>query len=192
MENPAERARLTPRELKLLDLDDDALIMIIKKLDHKSKKQMMLTCKKFEGLIGSTHQFYKNFKFRFDQKKFLKTKETRFLAMVRRRFGIVEISGGTDNNCSFRHKSLKTPILEFLKNIGADILKISFDELFFFEYDFWKPVFGTEPEPNPEPGFYCRTEPEPEPKNARTRTEPEPVSENRNRTQRTRVLLGSK
>ncbi len=60
MEVPAKRARLAPRELKLLDLDDDVLIMIIDKMDHRSKMQMMATCKRFEGLIGHTHQFYKN------------------------------------------------------------------------------------------------------------------------------------
>jgi hypothetical protein len=63
MENSAKRARLAPRKLKLLDLDDDALIMIIDRLDHNSKMQMRATCKRFEGLIGHTHQFYKNFKF---------------------------------------------------------------------------------------------------------------------------------
>jgi hypothetical protein len=56
MEVPAKkRARLAPRELKLVDLDDDALIMIVDKLDNKSKLQMMATCKRFEGLIGHSH-----------------------------------------------------------------------------------------------------------------------------------------
>ncbi len=86
MEVPTKRARLAPRELKLLDLYDDALIMIIKKLDHESKKQMMLTCKRFEGLIGHTHQFYKNFKFRYNRRKLLEAKDTRYLGNISRRF----------------------------------------------------------------------------------------------------------
>jgi hypothetical protein len=138
MNVPAKRARLAPRELKLLDLDDDALIMIIEKLDHRSKKQMMLTCKRFEGLIGHTHQFYKNFKIRYIQKESMESKHIRLLKMVRRRFGIVEISNRIKINSSHRHKSLKPPIQEFLKKIGADILKIKFNGLFFFKSDFWK------------------------------------------------------
>jgi hypothetical protein len=139
MKVPAKRARLAPREFKLLDLDDDALIMIIGKLDHRSKLQMMLTCKRFEGLIGHTHQFYKNFKFRLDQQEFLKSKETRHLEKIRRRFAIAEISGGEYNfSHSNRHKSLKRPILEFLKKIGAQILKIKFNDSFFFKSDFCK------------------------------------------------------
>jgi hypothetical protein len=137
MEFPAKRARLAPRELELLDLDDDALIMIIDKLDHKSKLQMMATCKRFEGLIGHTHQFFKNFKFRYDQEE-SKTKETQFLKMVRRRFGIVEVSSIIRMDCGYRNKSLKGPILEFLEKIGADILKIKFNKVFFLRSDFWK------------------------------------------------------
>ncbi len=112
MEVPAKRARLAPRELKLLDLDDDALIMIVDRLDHESKKQMMLTCKRFEGLIGQTHQFYKNFKFRIDQQESVKVEESRYLENIRRRFGIVEISSGIRRKCSLRHKSVKLPTLE--------------------------------------------------------------------------------
>jgi hypothetical protein len=35
---------------------------------------------------------------------------------------------------------LKPPIQEFFKKIGADILKIKFDKMFFFKSDFWKLV----------------------------------------------------
>jgi hypothetical protein len=131
MENPAKRTRLAPRELELLDLDDDALIMIIDKLDHKSKLQMMTTCKRFEGLIGQTHQFYKNFKFCYNQQHFLNTNDTQYLQTIRRRFGTVEVSNGKKIN-RYRNKLLSPSILEFLKKIGADILKIKFDELFFY------------------------------------------------------------
>jgi hypothetical protein len=119
MEVPAKRTRLAPRDLKLLDLDDDALIMIIDKLDQESKLQMMATCKRFDRLIGSTHQFYKNFKFSHDERE-SKTKETRYLEMVRRKFGIVEICSGVFHF----DKELKPEILEFLKTIGAHILKM--------------------------------------------------------------------
>jgi hypothetical protein len=91
MEVPsAKRARLALRELKLLDLDDDALIMIIDKLDHKSKLQMMATCKKFEGLIGNTHQFYKNFKLNWNGVKTIA--KVRHCKNIQRKFGSVKIS----------------------------------------------------------------------------------------------------
>ncbi len=96
MENPAKCATLPPRELKLPDLDDDALIMIIDKLDHKSMLQMMASCKRFEGLIGNTHQFYKNFKICVNQKLLLERKETHHLEMIRRMFGTVNISSGAE------------------------------------------------------------------------------------------------
>jgi hypothetical protein len=119
MEVPVKRARLAPRELKLLDLDDDALILIIDKLDHRSKLQMMATCKRFEGLIGHTHQFYKNFKFRYNRRRF---PEYRYLGMVRRKFGIVEIFSGEE---------LSPAILKFLSKTGAHILKIKFHNVIF-------------------------------------------------------------
>jgi hypothetical protein len=126
MEVTAKRARLAPRKLKLLDLDDDALIMIINRLDHKSKLQMMATCKRFEGLIGHTHQFYKNFKFCYDQEK---SQESEDLQQIRRCFQIVEISGKAAR--SLEKKPLRQSVLDFLKTIGADILKIKLHNLAF-------------------------------------------------------------
>jgi hypothetical protein len=125
MEVPAKRARLVPRELQLLDLDDDALIMIIDKLNHKSKLQMMASCKRFEGLIGQTHQLYKNFKFR----SIRYNHESRFLEMVRRKFGIVDICSGTVSR-----EELSRPVLEFLKKIGGHILKIKFNKQAFHKF----------------------------------------------------------
>jgi hypothetical protein len=138
MEKPAKRVRLALRESKLLDLDDDALIMIIEKLDHRSKKQMMASCKRFQGLIGHTHQFYKNFKFRYNQKQFLERKETHYLEMIRRMFGTVEISSGAEEIRIWEECWLEPPILRLLEKIGAHILKIKFHGLRFKKLDFWK------------------------------------------------------
>jgi hypothetical protein len=113
----------------LLDLHDYVLFEIIKKLDHKSKLQMMATCKKFEGLIGQTHQFYKNFKFRCDQEKSQESEED--FVNIRRKFEIVEI---------FRiflvRDAFLRPILEILKKIGPDILKIKLIDLAFHKREF--------------------------------------------------------
>ncbi len=127
MEVPAKRTVLAPRDLNLLDLDDDALIMIIKKLDHGSKLQTMATCKRFEGLIGHTHQFYKNFKFRYDQEKFQESEDLQ-LQQIRRCFEIVEITGGSRE---MKDYPLKPSVLEFLKKHSADILKIKLHNLAF-------------------------------------------------------------
>jgi hypothetical protein len=126
MEVPAKRLRLAPRELKLLDLDDDVLMMIIKKLNHKSKKQMMATCKRLEGLIGQTHQFFKNFKFRYNRRRF---PDFRYLSMVRRNFGTVEILGVDE---------LSPSILKFLYKIGAHIQKIRFNNTMFENSSFFE------------------------------------------------------
>jgi hypothetical protein len=120
-------------KLKLLDLDDDALIMIIDKLDHESKLKMMETCKRFEGLIGQIHQFYKNFKFCYKQENFQKMEDTRYLGNIRRKFETVQISSGT-----YFKVELKPATQEFLANIGARILKIKFKKLSFNKGDFWK------------------------------------------------------
>jgi hypothetical protein len=104
-------------EKNLFDLHDYALFEIIKKLDHKSKMQLMATCKRFEGLIGQTFQFYKDFKFHYNQEKFQKT-DDEDLAKMRRQFEIVEISGGRAKDI------LRTPIVEFLKKLGPQILKL--------------------------------------------------------------------
>jgi hypothetical protein len=128
MEVPVKRVRLTPKELELLDLDDDALIMIIDQLDHKSKMQMMATCKRFEGLIGHTHQFYKNFKFCYNQEK---SQTPEDLEQIRRCFEIVKISAGI-----YHGSLMKPPVLEFLKKYGADVLKIKFHNLISSQSDF--------------------------------------------------------
>ncbi len=111
MDVPANRARLTPSELEILDLDDDALIMIINKLNHESKKQMMATSKRFEGLIGHTHQFCKNFKFRYNRRRF---PEYRYLGMVRINFKTVQISGGEELSPSILKLQIQGRILHII------------------------------------------------------------------------------
>jgi hypothetical protein len=113
-------------KLKLLDLDDDALIMIIGKLNFKSKLKMMATCKRFEGLIGNEFQFYKNFKLCYDQYRSPRKDQAQYLEIIRRKFGTVEVSGGKYYSGD---KSVKPPTQELLKKIGAHILKIKLGSL---------------------------------------------------------------
>jgi hypothetical protein len=62
-------ARVAPpnKSNPLCQLNDDVLIKIIQYLDHKSKLQLMATCKRFESLIGNNSVFYKNFRVRFER-----------------------------------------------------------------------------------------------------------------------------
>jgi hypothetical protein len=120
MEVPAKRARLAPRELKLVDLDDDALIMIIKKLDHKSKKQMMATCKRFERLIGQTHQFYKNFKLNWNELRTVA--KAHHCSNIQRKFGSVNFFGSL-------FISQDSRIMEVIKSIGANVIEVHLDDL---------------------------------------------------------------
>jgi hypothetical protein len=103
------------RELKLLDLDDDALIEIIDKLDHKSKMQMMATCKRLEDLLANTFQFYKNFKLVLDEERV--PAEPHYCKNIRRNFGIVVLNGTLQGFCG-------SQIMEIIKNIGENVIQI--------------------------------------------------------------------
>ncbi len=112
--------RLAPRELELLDLDDDVLIEIIDKLDHKSKMQLSGTCKRFEGLIGTNFQFYKNFRLVLSKKNI--PIEPHYCKNIRRKFGTVMLDGNID--CIYGSE-----IVEIIKNIGANVLKLELRKL---------------------------------------------------------------
>ncbi len=71
----------------MLDLNDYALIHILEYLDKSSKLQMMSVCKKFEHLIGTTPQLYRNFKLTLDDK----FSDTQLLAGIRRNVGSVTL-----------------------------------------------------------------------------------------------------
>jgi hypothetical protein len=124
MEVPAKRARLAMREFKLLDLDDNTLIMIIDKLDHKTKLQMMITCKKFERLIGSTHQFYKNFKLNWNEEKTVA--KAHHCNNIQRKFGSVKIYGPF-------FISENSRIMEIIKRIGENVTEVHLDRLHILE-----------------------------------------------------------
>jgi hypothetical protein len=116
-EVPAKRRKLAHRELELLDLDDDALIEIIDKLDHKSKMQLMLTCKRFEGLIGNTFQFFKDFKLSLNERIMPIEPHYCRIFNFRRKFGFVVLTGKLKN-------MFRSQVLEILKNIGESVIEI--------------------------------------------------------------------
>jgi hypothetical protein len=141
---PAKRRKLTPTELELLDLDDDVLIEIFDKLDHKSKMQMMLSCRRFEGLIGNTFQFYKNFKLLMTVKRMPIEPHYSSRFKIRRKFGYVILTGTL--------KAIyRSQVFEILKSIGESVIKLRmsrceecddsiarFDEIHLSEADFLK------------------------------------------------------
>jgi hypothetical protein len=129
MASPAKRVRLATGELELLDLDDDVLIEIIDKLDHKSKMQLSGTCKRFEGLIGTTFQFYKNFRLELCKK--IIPIEPHYCKNIRRKFGTVMLDGDLDGIYG-------SEIVEIIKNIGANVLKLGFRNFEVMDVDFLK------------------------------------------------------
>jgi hypothetical protein len=82
-------------------------------------------------LIGHTHQFFKNFKFCYNYQN---SQTSDDLIKIRRIFEIVEIFGGISTK--MENKFFVPSVLEFLKKIGADILKIKFNSLTFSKSDF--------------------------------------------------------
>jgi hypothetical protein len=47
--------------MNLVDLGDDELIPIFQRVDHKTKLNLMLTCKRFENVIGSYLELFGKF-----------------------------------------------------------------------------------------------------------------------------------
>jgi hypothetical protein len=47
--------------MNLVDLGDDELIAIFQRVDHKTKLTLMLTCKRFEFVIGNYLQLFGKF-----------------------------------------------------------------------------------------------------------------------------------
>jgi hypothetical protein len=129
MASPAKRVRLATGELELLDLDDDVLIEIIDKLDHESKMQLTGTCKRFEGLVGTTFQFYKNFRLELSKK--IIPIEPHYCKNIRRKFGTVMLDGDLDGIYG-------SEIVEIIKNIGANVLKLGFQNFEVMDVDFLK------------------------------------------------------
>jgi hypothetical protein len=120
-EVPAKRRKLAHRELELLDLDDDALIEIIEKLEHKSKMQLMLTCKRFEGLIGNTFQFYRKYKLLLNEEMMPIASHYCSNFKIRRNFGYVVLTAKLKNN-------YRSQVFEIIKNIGESIIEIDMSD----------------------------------------------------------------
>jgi hypothetical protein len=121
-------------KIELLDLHDYALFEIIKKLDHESKLQMMATCKKFEGLIGHTFQFYRNFKIRLDCHRILKFDLKQFsdyyvsCINIQRKIGCLEYTNFNASNWD----------LEIAMRVVPNAIKIYLGDLRLSIFDFSK------------------------------------------------------
>jgi hypothetical protein len=121
-------------KLELLDLHDYILFEIIMQLDHESKKQLMATCKKFERLIGQTHQFYKNFKFRLDSHQIQQFELARLLNFhhsckkIQRKFGCVEYTKFDASDWD----------LEMAMRVVPNAIKIQLGKLRISRFDFSK------------------------------------------------------
>jgi hypothetical protein len=84
---------ITDKQKLLLDLDNDALIHILEYLDKSSKLQLMGACKRFEHLIGTTPQFYRDFKLTLNAEFLSKADNCRALINIRRYFKLLKVVG---------------------------------------------------------------------------------------------------
>jgi hypothetical protein len=107
--------------MKLLpDLDDDALIQILEYLDSSSRLQLMGVCKRFEHLIGTTPQFYRDFELTLNDEFLSKADNCLALSNIRRYFKLLKVVG-----VDFHMKNHQFKVTQALFNkIGSNLTEI--------------------------------------------------------------------
>lgn len=119
--------------MKLLEIPDDLLCKICKKLDHQSLLQFMLTCKRVENLIGQNPELFEYFVIRLTH-KFL-DENFKALLKIRRSFGVILIAHmdlvDKETYLNLIKKILKRtgPKLPTLKILNTKISKFSLLEI---------------------------------------------------------------
>jgi hypothetical protein len=104
--------------MNLLDLGDDELIPIFQRVDHKTKLNLMLTCKRFENVIGSYLQLFGKFNLMIRQVQLESPDQT--LTQMRRHFGTVELNG-YDLNLDTEAYNL---LFQLLTKIGSKLVEV--------------------------------------------------------------------
>jgi hypothetical protein len=107
--------------MKLLpDLDDDALIHILEYLDISSRLQLMSVCKRFEHLIGTNPQFYRDFELTLNAEFLSKADNCLALSNIRRYFKLLKVVG-----VDFYMKNHQFKVTQALFNkIGSKLTEI--------------------------------------------------------------------
>jgi hypothetical protein len=79
--------------MNLVDLADDELIVLFQRVDHKTKLNLMLTCKRFENVIGSYLQLFGKFVLEVRKEHLESPDRVETLTQMRRHFGRIKIHG---------------------------------------------------------------------------------------------------
>jgi hypothetical protein len=93
-----------------LDLGDDELIALFQHVDHKTKLNLMLTCKKFENVIGSYLELFGKFKLSVKREHLESPDRVQTLSQMRRHFDVIELLGHDHDH----DLNLHTKVMQFL------------------------------------------------------------------------------
>jgi hypothetical protein len=77
--------------MNLLELGDDELIATFQYVDHKTKLNLMLTCKRFENVIGSYLELFGKFKLSVKPQNLVLPDRVLTLTQMRRHYGKIEL-----------------------------------------------------------------------------------------------------
>jgi hypothetical protein len=106
--------------MNLLDLADDELIPIFQRVDHKTKLNLMLVCKRFENVIGSYLELFGGFKLEVRKEHLESPDRVQTLTQMRRHLGRIKIHG--------RDLNLDTEVynlfFQLLTKIGSKLLEL--------------------------------------------------------------------
>jgi hypothetical protein len=118
--------------MNLVDLGDDELILLFQYVDHKTKLNLMLTCKRFENVIGSYLELFGKFKLTIREEHLESPDRVQTLTQMRRHFGRIQIFGD-DVRLDTEAYNL---VFQLLTKIGSKLVelviscrKICFDSL---------------------------------------------------------------
>jgi hypothetical protein len=115
--------------MNLVDLADEELIEIFQRMDHKTKLNLMLTCKRFENVIGSYLELFGKFKLDIKKGHLESPDRVQTLTQMRRHFGAVDLIK-RDLNLDTKAYNL---CFQLLTKIGSGVVELHIcDSLFCF------------------------------------------------------------
>jgi hypothetical protein len=109
--------------MNLLDLGDDELILLFQYVDHKTKLNLMLTCKRFENVIGNYIELFGKFKLSVKKDHLKSPDRVQTLTQMRRHFAIVELNGH-DLNLDTEVMQAYNLVFQLLTRIGSNLVEL--------------------------------------------------------------------
>jgi hypothetical protein len=106
--------------MNLLDLGDEELIAIFQRVDQETKLNLMMTCKRFENVIGNYFELFGKFKLAIEHKHLKSPHRVQTLTQMRRHFGTVKLDG-LDLNLDTKAYNL---LFQLLTKIGSNLVEL--------------------------------------------------------------------